>query len=93
MLKTALVVAALSFGCVAHGHQTVHPRPAAQVTVNFHWAWANAHWSHGTWIKGKWVKRPGSHPHAHRADHHWVAGHYEGRGPNRHWVPAHWSRR
>jgi hypothetical protein len=93
MLHTALVVAALSFGCAAHGHQTVHPRPAAQVTVSFHWAWADAHWSHGHWNRGKWVKKPGPHPRAHHADWRWSDGHHAGHGPNRRWVPGHWSHR
>ena len=90
----ALVCAGLlAPGCAAHAHATSPRPPAVTATVNFHWAYVDAHWSHGRHVSGKWVRRPGSHPHAHRANHKWVPGHYVGHGPRRHYVPGHWSRR
>ena len=77
----------------AHAPRRHQRTTAAQVQINFHWAWVKGRWSQGTWVNGHWTRRPGPHPDAHQHDMRWIPGHYEGRGPRKHWVPGHWSRK
>ena len=78
---------------------TVATTPAV---VSISWVWVNpkprrghvrdrGHWYHPHYGKSYRPHLSGAPPHRPHAQSHWVPGHWEGQGRNRHWVNGRWK--
>ena len=92
-------------GCVTtHAHAA--PPAAAPSVVSVEWVWVvsphqarpnkvrphvKGHWYHPHHGKSYRDYTVGPPPHRPHSQAHWEAGHWEGRGHNRHWVGGRWK--
>ena len=106
MLNSVLTLSLpFMLGCMAHAHVPT-PSPATTATVaisspavSISWVWVDSralrghrgHWYHPHYGKSYRPHVNGPPPHRPHAGSHWVPGHWEGHGRNRHWVDGRWK--